>query len=690
MFLATQKRRNDLRRFLSILIVTVLSAAGSTHSHGDDDLSKILNGAALESCAVLPTQRCVLNLAKEVTLKATESEMALYLAGIGAVQSSARFDDGVKTNIRSAKIEFARQAIESLAKVTAAQAKAGLRVDAETTIELVRRRLDEAPQKVRSDDDILSNLVEALARLGKFDEALGFTRGNDSAYASAGLLTTIAIHMAHARGVSQGLELLLPLPPFERHLAIRRFAWAIRYAALERGQEAILIEALRIVTKEERPLGSWTGIHHVSEFPPPLFILAQPLAETGRSDEAWRLALSVPKNPKQADDLAELAVLQIRSGGIAACLRTLFAVDEPLRGKILQQTLEGLVRRTRLTRVLGYGFDDGLPLRPGRVAATTAKDLAEALKVANTFPHDRERNFALGMVVAAQMQSAASSEAWNTARMIQDAAARYLTFRIIGRAEALARRETEARAAFAEAVASAKIVDCEARRQLCEPRHPLVSLASEMARTGFVKEALDVLEAMKPGWPDISTSAHYAIAQGYVKLGAIDDALAAGIPGKSDGGHGLGRYGIVAFELAKHGRIADAISMASQTPMRKRDTLLIIARELTAAGRYNQALQVIEAMEGAKEKVFALAAIGWSELHAGQHPNANEMFARALRAAQTECQASSCVERLLHIAASIDTEPVPIDYNDIDGILPLWEDFVGREYRPDEPPRDTY
>jgi hypothetical protein len=277
MFLATQKRRNDLRRFLSILIVTVLSATASTHGHGDDGLSKILNGAALESCAVLPTQRCVLNLAKEVALKTTESEMPSYLAGIGAVQSSASLDDNVKTKIKFAKIEFARQAIKSLAKVATAQAKAGLQVDAETTIELVRRRLDEAPQEVRSDDDILSNLVEALARLGRFDDALSFARGNDSAYARAGLLTTIAIHVAHARGVSQGLELLLPLPPFERHLAIRRFAWAVRYAALERGQEAILIEALRIVAKQEHPHGSWTGVHHVSEFPPPLFILARSL-----------------------------------------------------------------------------------------------------------------------------------------------------------------------------------------------------------------------------------------------------------------------------------------------------------------------------------------------------------------------------------------------------------------------------
>jgi hypothetical protein len=75
-------------------------------------------------------------------------------------------------------------------------------------------------------------------------------------------------------------------------------------------------------------------------------------------------------------------------------------------------------------------------------------------------------------------------------------------------------------------------------------------------------------------------------------------------------------------------------------------------------------------------------------LQARQHANANEMLGRALRAAQAECPVRSCVGSLLH--TSIDTEPTPIDYHDIDGMLPWLEDFVGREYQPGEPPRDAH
>lgn len=86
------------------------------------------------------------------------------------------------------------------------------------------------------------------------------------------------------------LALLLPLAPLERHMAVRRLAWAMRYAALEHGEEGILIDALHLVEQQEKLSDGATGIHYIAEFPPALFILAQPLAGMGRFDEAWRLA----------------------------------------------------------------------------------------------------------------------------------------------------------------------------------------------------------------------------------------------------------------------------------------------------------------------------------------------------------------------------------------------------------------
>jgi hypothetical protein len=76
---------------------------------------------------------------------------------------------------------------------------------------------------------------------------------------------------------------LLPLPPYERNEAVRRLAWAMRYSAVERGEEGILIEALRMVERQEQRPGLWTGVHYVAEFPPALFIVAHALQKQGAS-----------------------------------------------------------------------------------------------------------------------------------------------------------------------------------------------------------------------------------------------------------------------------------------------------------------------------------------------------------------------------------------------------------------------
>lgn len=150
--------------FAALLLVTV-----SSRGHAADDLSPAFNGAAFASCLNAPTRKCVLRLATQVALRAERK------------QDIARY----------------------LAKIAAAQAKAGLREDAEANIELALRHLDQADHSVYR-DSILEDVVDGLGSLGKVDDALRLANTRASENGRAALLTMIAQQRARASGVADG------------------------------------------------------------------------------------------------------------------------------------------------------------------------------------------------------------------------------------------------------------------------------------------------------------------------------------------------------------------------------------------------------------------------------------------------------------------------------------------------------
>jgi tetratricopeptide (TPR) repeat protein len=557
---------------------------------------------------------------------------------------------------------------EYLASIAALQAKAGYRDDAEATIALALGALEEAEHRYHR-HDILRDVVDALGAMGKFDDTVRLANSDDNGYTRGDMLGTIAQHRARTRGAADGLAILLPLPPFERHIAVRRLAWVMRYAAVERGEEGILIEALRMVDRHEQSLGSWTGVHYVAEFPPALFIVAHALAEAGRFDEALELSRSIQYEEERNAALAHIAVMEVQTGGIVASLRRILATgDASLRSKMLQQVLEGLAGNDILHSLLTVGHNEGVPVRPRHMEAAAAADLAEALSRAGAIGDMKDRAVALGIVAIAQAQSGAFSDALATAFSSPDPEARYFSLWGIATLATQAGRSAEAKFAFSEAATTAKTVNGK-------PDDPglrderLSPLAIGMARAGLVEEALDVVGEMEGNLSNSSFGvdgriansdyerrwALYAIAEAQARRGAVADAVATqrGIEREGEQlGHAVG---VVALGFAEAGRVAEAVSlMRSETGRWKNDTLFAIAQKQVVAGRYAQALQVVEAMEDDDDKAAALATIARAQSRAGLNADATATYAGALRMMQSMRYVSPCISGLRRIAAEMD------------------------------------
>jgi hypothetical protein len=582
-----------LRRLAWLPIAALMVAAAFGQGRAPDDLPSVFNEPAFASCIASPSDKCVLLLATQVALRAERKE-----------------DAG-----------------RDLSRIAAAQAKAGFRDDTETTIKLALGYLDQVAQAYHY--EILDNTVDALGGLGKIDDALRLAKADTHAFARGSLLTIVAKHRARVVGTADALALLLPLPPYERHLAIRRLAWTMRYAVFERGEEGLLIEALRLVERQEMRLGAYTGIHYIAEFPPALFILAHPLAETGKFGEGWDLAQTIRHELERKAALSHLALMEVCAGGITAGLRRVAAMDDaPARSEVLQEVLNDLAGTGWLEGILTAGIDDGMPVKPRRFAAATAQDLAEALVMTRAMADERrDRAVALSIIAAVQAQSGMISDALSTARSVTDSEARYFAFRIVARHGSAAGRNPEAKVAYDEAYGIAKTFDPPSLRD-----RRLSPLAIGMAKVGFIKEALDVVASMKGnlsngffGVDDRIANADserryalYAIAQAQAKQGSVSEAITTARSIEREG-EILGlEVGIVAFGLAEQGRIAEAISVATtEIPniYRRNRILLAIAEKRATAGEYGEALRIAEAMADDAEKVSALGACpssGWS------------------------------------------------------------------------------
>src|SRR5262249_39526297 len=137
-------------------------------------------------------------------------------------------------------------------------------------------------------------VAKVWSKLNKFTEATRLAGELKNAYVRSDLLASVAVDLGRAGRLADGLQLVQAIEDKRgRDRAIRRVAWDLRFIALERGEQGMLIDALRFVEVEEVRLRAYTGVHYDSELVPALQIVTEALALSGRRQEAWQLALRV-------------------------------------------------------------------------------------------------------------------------------------------------------------------------------------------------------------------------------------------------------------------------------------------------------------------------------------------------------------------------------------------------------------
>ena len=115
----------------------------------------------------------------------------------------------------------------------------------------------EGQERTFESDDVLIGVARVWAKSGKFAEATRLADRLGNIYVRPNLLLAVAVALGEAVRLADGLQLLQTINEKSgRDLAVRRFAWDLRFIALERGEEGALIDALRLVESEEERPGS--------------------------------------------------------------------------------------------------------------------------------------------------------------------------------------------------------------------------------------------------------------------------------------------------------------------------------------------------------------------------------------------------------------------------------------------------
>jgi hypothetical protein len=576
---------------------------------------------------------------------------ALALAALSANAQTAGESDGeiraacLNAPVRSCVLELARRIAggaekehrgKYLSEVAQAQANAGLLGEADATAM-------QALQEVESlggnfgHDEVLIGVAKVWTKLGKFAEATRLADRINNAYVRSVLLSSIAVDLGRAGRIADGLELVQAIQEKRgRDLAVRQVAWDLRFIALERGEEGMLVSALRFVEIEEERLRAYSGVHHDSELVPALLIITEALALTGRRQEAWQLALRVRKKPELWEVLGHTAGIFLNAGDIEALLRNVQELDEKTRQTVLQDVLEPsvFVRRGALSE---FGEIEDIP----EAVKVRAPGLSEALHLSQSFTDKTDRDFAAGIVAVAQARAGGIAEAQTAARAIGDGKARYFALRAIGRAQASAGSVAKPAASFGEALEIAR--NFEAKPHGSGMRDVYLSqLAIDQANVGQIAGARRVLEAMDGNQSSASVSvdgkiingdferrsALYYIAKAEGKAGKPKEALETAHALKlGPSGIGLGK-GMVAEGLAEGGWIGELLGLKWDPK-----ALAVAAKRCVAAGRLADALQIAHAIASPEWKAQALAVTGQALARAGQKGEAAAAFAGAVQAA---------------------------------------------------------
>ena len=559
---------------------------------------------------------------------------------------------------RAADVSQSIGDVLELGRIAEAQVASGLTPDAVATIEQALR----AAQSITNDQDrdgALVAVARAQAGAARVPEAIDLLGSIKGPYQRVSAITSIAVAEGKEGRIGEALQLMQSIEAkFDRARAIREVAWEIRSVAVMRGQDSKIVGALRDVESIEEELPRFrffSGVHHPSEFGPPLLIIAETEAQAGKMSEALQVARSITYMRDRAIALAAIAGKLVHAGRIAEALQIAWAVEDAWeRGVVLDRLLEP--RSAFHLPVEERATTDGPFAKPdGR---------GEDLRVAMVFPDAEQQSMALGIVAMARARAGDIDGAVEASQSIEWPRPRFLALSTIAEAQAKAGLAAQSMTSFGLALQAARSLERRDSR--------LSDLAKAHARVGQFAEALHVTQLIEDPSPQSGTivggklisydydrrRALYAIAEAQAKAGKAGEALLTArsfeLPPEAHERLRSGR-GVVAEGLAETGRISEAVQAAQAVENRywRSGLLAAIARKQAAAGKIAEAIEVANAVTGDADRISALVVIAAAQVKAGLPIDAFSTFAQALQIAQSLRYKTQVAEALLSIGREL-------------------------------------
>lgn len=499
------------------------------------------------------------------------------------------------------------QRLHALAELASGEADAGLRAQALSdakTLHDFALTIDHDEER----QEKLTVVVAVQAKAGEFAAAQQTARALKRDYWVGRAAFSIAVELTKAGRTGEGVRLLAA----SADAMSPEFVWNLRDLIVSRAEESLVIPLLQRAQDREDAKADdfrfFTGVHHPSEFEPPMLIIAAPLARAGKEDTALSLGRRMKLPSSRANVLGGIGRIIALSGRTDAALGLARDIADPKE--------RGIALERMFAPTTWEGGDDLYgPISPNAGPAAT-RAFAASMAAAAAFASEAERDSAFAAIAAINARAGATANGLAAAQQVREPRRGF--FALLTTAEAMANggKRSESIDTFAEAQSAALRYDA--------PADLLSPLAQSQAKAGQIEQALKVVEVMQ-GKKSRSSStvngkpvdhnrsfALYEIAKAMAKVGRTTEALKLARQTEWDGGGIKYGVGVVAEGLAEAGRIDEALEAAkAETNSGWRDHLLLdIIRSRVAADRFDDARKLIRGIDRDVERAQALLAIG--------------------------------------------------------------------------------
>lgn len=520
------------------------------------------------------------------------------------------------------------QRLHALAELANGEADAGLRAQALSDAKV----LQDLALTIDHDEERqekLAVVVAVQAKAGEFAAAQETARALKRDYWAGRAVFSIAVELTKAGRTAEGVRLLAA----SVDAMSPEFVWDLRDLIVRRGEEALVVPLLQRAQEREDARADqfrfFTGVHHPSEFEPPMLIIAAALARAGKEDAALKLARQMKLPSSRANVLGGVGRIIALSGRTDTALGLARDVADPKeRGMVLD----------RMFAPTAWADSDDFFGRIAPNAGPVATNaFAPSMTAAAALASEAERDAAFAVIAAINARAGATANALLAARQVREPRIGFFALLTTAEAMANAGKRAESIDAFAEAQAAALRYDA--------PADLLSPLAQSQAKAGQIEQALKVVDLMQ-GKESRSSStvngkpvdqnrafALYEIAKAMAKVGRTSEALKLARQTEWDGGGIKNGIGVVAEGLAEAGRIDEALEAAkAQTNTGWRDDLLLdIIRSRVAAGRFDDARKLIRGIDRDVERAKALLAIGSGLIAKSTKPDGRAAIVEALK-----------------------------------------------------------